>query len=139
MTQGPFRTNYQVWVIAAVSVFVALGFVDPTAGATWKGNNSLWAHFGDLLRGDYSCSTANLLVPIMFQSLVQAVPAVVLGWVLQAFVVILWSMARNNPPGTQSAPRHQGMSAELGAGKDKRDNMGWESNWEQVEPKTGRS
>lgn len=112
MMIGPFRTNYRVWALAAGCLFVALGFVDPVAGATWKGDNSFWAFVRILLRGDYFCSTTELLIVIMVRALVQAVPAVVLGWVLQAFVVIFWSVARGNPHSSGGVAFDQGKSAE---------------------------
>jgi len=73
---------------------VALGFVDPSEGVTSKGDNSLWAHLGILLRGDYICSTADILAPIMLQALLLAVPAAALGRVFQAVVIMLWSGIR---------------------------------------------
>jgi hypothetical protein len=99
MLPGPFRTDYRIWAVASGCVFVALGFVDPLAGATWKGDNSLWAYLCMLMSGDYICSTTEMLVPIAFRALLQVAPAVALGWVLQAFIVILWSVARRNPQG----------------------------------------
>jgi hypothetical protein len=91
MTRGPFHTDYRIWAFAAASVFLALGFVDPLAGAMWKDDYSLWAQVGILVRGDYICSTADILTPIAFRALLHTVPAAALGWVLQAFVVVLWS------------------------------------------------
>ncbi len=78
--------------------------MDPVAGATWKGDNSLWAYVGILLRGDYFCRTTELLGVITFRALLQAVPAVVLGWVLQAFGVVLWSVFRGKPSGSGLVP-----------------------------------
>jgi hypothetical protein len=112
MMLGPFRTNYRVWVFAASCLFMALGFVDPVAGATWKGDNSFWSHVGILLRRVYFCSTADLVDGIMLQALLQAVPAVVFGWVLQAFVVIFWSVARGMPHSSGAVVHHQGTSTE---------------------------
>jgi hypothetical protein len=37
--------------------------------------------------------------------LLLAVPAVTLGWVLQAFIVMLWSMAQSKPLGISTDPR----------------------------------
>lgn len=119
MMLGPFRTNYRVWVFAAGCLLMALGFVDPVAGATWKGDNSFWSHVGILLSRDYICSTADLLAVIMFRALMLAVPAVVFGWVLQAFVVIFWSVARGVPHSSGAVAHHQGSSAEQSAAADR--------------------
>jgi hypothetical protein len=93
MTRQPFRTDYRLWILAAGCVFVALGFVDPVAGAA-KGDNSWWAYVGFLLRGDYSCSTGEIIGAITFRGALQAVPSVLVGWVLQALVVVGWSSPR---------------------------------------------
>jgi hypothetical protein len=108
MTLGPFRTDYRVWALAAGCVFVALGFVDPLAGATWKGDNSLWAYIGILLRGEYICSTADMLIPILFRMVLQAVPAVAVGWVFQGFLVVLLSMVQGKRPSNVTVPPSTG-------------------------------
>jgi hypothetical protein len=101
----PFRTDYRIWAFIAGCLFVVLGFVDPEAGATWTGH-SFWTLLGVLLRGEYICSTADLVVSIVGRAvLLLAVPAVTLGWVLQAFVVMLWSMAQSKPLGISTDPR----------------------------------
>jgi hypothetical protein len=86
-----FRTNYWVWAISALSLFFALGFVNPTAGVVYKGNNSLWTVVWILLSGNYHCSTSEILAIVGFRSLLQAVAAIVIGWVVHALVVMLWS------------------------------------------------
>jgi hypothetical protein len=43
----PFRTDYRVWAFIAGCLFAVLGFVDPEAGATWKGH-SFWTLLGVL-------------------------------------------------------------------------------------------
>jgi hypothetical protein len=94
MLREPLQTNNRLWVLGAVSVFVALGFVDHLAGATWKGDNSLWHYFGLLFEEQEGHNTEGLLFVILFSSLLRAVPAVLVGWVLQALVVAIWSSVR---------------------------------------------
>lgn len=110
MIPGPFHTNYRVWFFATACVFVALGYVNPSAGVAWV-DSSLWRRLFILLSGDYFCSTADMLDPIVLWAIVLMVPAVVFGWVFQAFLIILWSVVRDNPPGRGAASRYQGVSA----------------------------
>jgi hypothetical protein len=86
MLLGPFRINARVWAFAAGCVFVALGFVNPAIG---RDDYSLWACLGMLLRDPF------VLPPIMLYALILAVPAVILGWVVHAFVLILYSVSRD--------------------------------------------
>jgi hypothetical protein len=95
MLLGPYRTNSRVWAFAAGCVFVVLGFVDPLAGAAWKGNHSLWAQLFILLRGEWIGGIVEPLGNLFCWSLMLALPAVVLGWVIQAFMVICYSVVRN--------------------------------------------
>jgi hypothetical protein len=105
MNQEPYRTNYWFWGIASGCIFLALGFVDPVAGATWKGDCSLWSHVGILIRGDYFCSSADIVAPIAFMALFLAVPAALLGWVLQALIVVAWQSSRTTPSHSSSGPK----------------------------------
>jgi hypothetical protein len=87
MPRARFRTDLRLWLLAAGGVFVALGFVDPVAGVA-KGDNGLWAYVARFVTGDYFCSTPDIVIPILFRSALQAVPAAALGWVVQAVVVV---------------------------------------------------
>src|SRR5262245_45932213 len=101
MAKALFRTDRRLWLVAAGCAFVALGFVDPVAGVA-KGHNSLWAYVGLHVTGDYFCSTADIVVPILFLVAPQAVLSAALGWVLQAFVVVARSRGRGAAPGSMS-------------------------------------
>jgi hypothetical protein len=94
MNRRLWRTDYRLWALIAVPVFVGLGFVDHLAGATWKGDYSLWSIVSRLLRGDYFCSTSEMLAAILAFALARAVPAALVGWVAQALVVVVWSSVR---------------------------------------------
>jgi hypothetical protein len=111
MHQIPYRTNYWIWGIASGSIVLALGFVNPGAGVTWKGDSSLWSYVGVLVRGDYFCSLADILAPIAFMALFLAVPAALLGWVLQALIVVAWRSSRAAPPRSGDGPKAIGASA----------------------------
>jgi hypothetical protein len=89
-----------------------------------KGDSSLWAYVVILLRRDYVCSTAALLAVIALMALPEAVAAAVLGWVLQAFVVILWSVVRRRLSGSGTVPPLQRTSGEQAATADYDRNAG---------------
>ena len=84
-----FRTDFLLWAITAGCVFIALGFVDPLAGAVYKGDCSLWAMVVRFVTGDYCGSTYDRVIPIVYYGLLLAIPAATLGWVAQALVVVL--------------------------------------------------
>ena len=105
MAQERFRTDYRLWALLAGCVFIGLGFVDPVAGATWKGDNSLWAYVGILVSREYACSTDTALMLIGLRALLHAVPAALVGWVAQALVVVGWSSARSGPLASDGSPR----------------------------------
>jgi hypothetical protein len=85
-----FRTNFLLWAAASWCVFIVFGFVDPMAGVG-KGDNTLWAAVARFTSGANSCSTSDILVVIFLMAIVQAAPAILIGWVIQAaFVVIEW-------------------------------------------------
>jgi hypothetical protein len=90
MAKTRFRTDHRLWATAAACVFLALGFVDPVAGVA-KGDNSLWAYVARLVTGNYSCSTLDIVVLILIRSALQVIPAALLGWVVQAVVVVRFS------------------------------------------------
>jgi hypothetical protein len=89
MVKKRFHTDLRLWLITSGCLYLALGFVDPWAGATWKGEGNLWAHVLILVTGHYICSTSALAIPILFYSAFWAIPALVFGWVVHAFVVMV--------------------------------------------------
>jgi hypothetical protein len=87
MTHRPFRTNCWLWAIFAFCLFVGFGFVDPMAGRS-KGSDSLWRFVAECFSGDVPVG-----VPLLLGVMI-AVPAVAFAWVIQAVVVVVWSMLR---------------------------------------------
>ena|SRR6266568_3846069 len=102
-----WKTDRWLWAIAAAGLFIALGFVDPLAGKT-KGEHDLWSYFA-LLDGEHD--TAGVLVVIMVRSLFQAVPALLLGWLIQAVAVVcglrLSGGWKNSAGAPKDAPRSE--------------------------------
>ena len=94
MAREQFHTDYRLWVIAACGLFAFLGFVDPVAGMA-KDDNSYWAYLGILLSGNFICGTDELLAAVAFRALLVAIPSTVLGWLLQALLVVSWSIVRD--------------------------------------------
>jgi hypothetical protein len=97
MAAARYPTAYRLWALVAVGLFVALGFVNPAAGATWKGGSSLWLCVGILLCGEYHSSTAEALTAVVFWALILAGPAALVGWAVQALVVDARSPGRSGP------------------------------------------
>jgi hypothetical protein len=91
-----FRTNNRLWLLASICLFVALGFVDPMAGAVHY-DTSLWGIVGGLLRHPTDI-TLDILVALLIVALLRLVPAVIFGWVMQALIVIAWSSIRHRAP-----------------------------------------
>ena len=98
MAKSRYRTNYLLWVAASGCLFVALGFVDPVAGVS-KGDSSLWAVVNRFVRGAYYCSTTDIVVGLLILAISRAIPAAILGWVMQAVVVIGLGLRRSEQAG----------------------------------------
>jgi hypothetical protein len=79
-----YRTDYRLWAVVSVPFFVALGFFNPTGEA---GDTSLWFHLRKLASGDHR-NTGGLVVGIVVQALILAVPAAVAGWLAHAVAVL---------------------------------------------------
>jgi hypothetical protein len=108
MGSGQYRTDRLLWAIFTAGVFVALGFVNPLAGVgKFGGDHDWWDQFGILVRGDYPDVIGDSL-RVGTCGLVLAVPSAVLGWVLQALVVVSWSAARRATGGRDGNPRSEG-------------------------------
>jgi hypothetical protein len=95
MVQKRFPTNYRLWLIISACIFIVLGFVDLLAGANWKADYSLWADFNRFVQGAYSCDTGDMLVILIFRGFLQAIPSIIIGWALQALIVVVWFSNRN--------------------------------------------
>jgi hypothetical protein len=85
MARVRFRTDHRLWRLAAGGLFIALGFIDPVAGVA-KGDYSLWAYVARLATSHRN--TWDIVVPILFRSVLLALVAAPLGWLVQALVVI---------------------------------------------------
>jgi hypothetical protein len=86
-----FRTHRRLWALAAARVFAALGFVDVTAGVG-KGDNRFWTNVARLALHDYHGNSAEAVSIVALQALVLAAPGLLLGWALQAAIVLLRSL-----------------------------------------------
>jgi hypothetical protein len=93
-----YRTDYRLWAVVSVPFFVALGFFNPTGEA---GDTSLWSHLRRLATGDHR-NTGGLVVGIVVQSLILAVPASVAGWLIHAVAVLCGVRLSHPPPADQA-------------------------------------
>jgi hypothetical protein len=94
MIGARLRTDHRLWAVAALDLFVALGFVDPLTGATWKGEHSFWYLVGTVVRGEWASGLSGALLSLLFYAGLLCVPSVLLGWVVQAVVVLVRTTAR---------------------------------------------
>jgi hypothetical protein len=69
------RTDYLLWSILAVGIFLVLGFADVFPVG------SMWARARALVAGNYGCATGDMVIEVGFQAILLAVPAAVVGWV----------------------------------------------------------
>jgi MFS superfamily sulfate permease-like transporter len=93
MRGARLRTDHRLWAIVALGLFVALGFVDPLAGATWKGEHSFWYLVGTVVLGEWTSGLSGALLLLLFYAGLLCVPSVLLGWVVQAVVVLIRATA----------------------------------------------
>jgi hypothetical protein len=91
----PLRTNKPLWALAGVAVFIALGFIDPLAGATWEGDSGdMWYVVGQMLAS--RARPEAILEAIVFITLLLSITALLVGWVIQALLVVVWSFIRQS-------------------------------------------
>ncbi|MFO0801552.1 MAG: hypothetical protein U0791_00320 [Gemmataceae bacterium] len=86
MPRSQFRTNQRLWAISSAIAFVALGFIDPVGGAA-KGENSWWSKVF-LLPSLNRHQLDEIVMPVLVYGVVLGLTAVVLGWVVQAPLVM---------------------------------------------------
>ena len=98
MAREPYQTNCRLWVCVSTLAFVALGFVNPLAGITKCDDLSLWSHVDAALHRSNSNGFDESAWPFLgFHAGFMAMPAVIVGWAIQALIVILWSSIRSRP------------------------------------------
>jgi len=87
-----FKTNAWLWAGLSVALFIVAGFVDLAPGV--KGPTNLWEPVEIFVRGQYYCSTGEIVGQIVLLAGIRAVPAIVLGWVLHAWVLAVISILK---------------------------------------------
>jgi hypothetical protein len=97
MRRKPFRTDYRIWALATAGMFVPFWFLDRLASAAHKGDDAFWAHVGMLVRTDYFFGTEAAVASAACQAIQMTVAAALVGWVIQALIVVLWSLVRREP------------------------------------------
>jgi hypothetical protein len=89
VTPSPrYRTDSRLWLVVGVGVFVALGFFDPSGGYG-KLDGSLWATVAVIVAAYDRINVSGLLVPVAFYAAVLAGAAALVGWAVQAVVVVI--------------------------------------------------
>jgi hypothetical protein len=84
------RTNTWLWAAFSLAFFMIGGFIELAPGV--KEPTSLWAAVEELLRGDYYCTTSEMVGKIAVHALIRALPALLLGWAVHALLLVVMSI-----------------------------------------------
>jgi hypothetical protein len=82
----PLRSSVKVWLAISVLLFLACWFL--RGGKS--GDMPMWEIWRVLITRDYICSTGEMLTGVGLLTLIFAVPATVVGWILQFPVCAAW-------------------------------------------------
>jgi hypothetical protein len=91
------KTNKALWVAIALVLFVAFGFWNPSPDT--KGGSTYWTFWTGYLHSEHR---ADMIRQLVIWTGWLAIPAVAIGWVLQALIVAVIRL-----------PRHKGKSGPL--------------------------
>lgn len=91
-----FATNRRWWLAATAILFLAGSWVNWFPEA--KGPLVYWYVWWVFVSGQYQCSTADMVVPLAVWTVILAVPAIVLGWTIQAVAVAVVARLRGEAP-----------------------------------------
>ena len=91
MWKQPIKTNLFLWLIASLILFVIFGFVNwIPEGKT----ECYWLWWVILLEGKYGCSNFDFVFALCFGAIFHAIPAIILGWALQAIIQSIHAMRK---------------------------------------------
>jgi hypothetical protein len=82
----PLRSSVKVWLAISIPLFLACWFIRDGKGGdmpTWE----IWRVF---ITHDYICSTGEMLIGLGVYTISFAVPAAVVGWILQFPICAGW-------------------------------------------------
>jgi hypothetical protein len=80
-----FRSDWRLWWAASLVLFILGGFVNLLPDSI-KGSDHFWGHVNRLLYGGHLYNTQELTTTVVFLGMLLAVPALLLGWLLQALL-----------------------------------------------------
>jgi len=89
MLYTKFKTNIWLWAGFSLALFILAGFVELAPRV--KEPTNLWGPVEILVRGQYYCSTSEMLGNIVMQAGIRAILAILFGWVLHASVLAVIS------------------------------------------------
>jgi hypothetical protein len=75
----PVRTSLRIWLAISVPLFLAGWFIRGGKG----GDEPMWEIWRVFITHDYICSAGEMLMGLGIYTLALAVPATVIGWILQ--------------------------------------------------------
>jgi len=75
----PLRTSFRVWLAISIPLFLACWFIRGGKG----GDEPMWEIWRVFITLEYICSTGEMLANLAIRTVVFALPAAVIGWILQ--------------------------------------------------------
>ena len=87
MWDRQLQTHRRLWAVVALVLFVVLGCVNWVPES--KGSVPYWVVWLIFLSGEYHCSTADIVMPLVLLTAMLATPAIAFGWVIQAIAGVL--------------------------------------------------
>ncbi|HKI31330.1 MAG TPA: hypothetical protein VKA46_05650 [Gemmataceae bacterium] len=88
--QRRLRVRYWVWLFISLLLFLLAWYLPLPPEAKGGGDMRYWEFWSMLLRGDYHCSTGEILVHLAIYSVIFAILTTLAGWILQYFVGMGW-------------------------------------------------
>jgi hypothetical protein len=88
-----YYTSYSIWFLIAGTLFLFAGFFLPVDFAAFRYDASYWSEAFVIFTGKYA-SFSEYVLEMIIMTLSFGVPSVLLGWVLQAIVVVTFDRFR---------------------------------------------
>ena len=90
----PLRSSIKVWLAISVPLFIACWFFRGGKGDDMP----MWELWRILIRREYICPTDEMLRGVGIMTLIFAVPAAIVGWILQFPVCAAWDYFHREKP-----------------------------------------
>jgi hypothetical protein len=104
----PVRISFRIWLAISVPLFLACWFIRGGKG----GDEPMWEIWRMFITHDYICSTSEMLMGLGIYTVAFAVPAAVIGWILQFPVCMVLDYFYGQPDAAGNS-RHASQSKPL--------------------------